>query len=168
MLPKASSNDALQWNSLFAGSSTRATDHRCEHVNNRTGEVALSRDLRLIDVTMIGVGGIVGAGIFVLTGIAAGALYAPGFGRFATESWRLAGGKSYTLLKRRRKLGDLLIAAGDSAPARHIDQFRPGASALPQTLACFSEELVSTGLRVHAPVVCQLPLVAEVRERSSL
>ena len=72
MLPKASSNDALQWNSLFAGSSTRATDHRCEHVNNRPGEVALSRDLRLIDVTMIGIGGMIGAGIFVLTGIAAG------------------------------------------------------------------------------------------------
>jgi basic amino acid/polyamine antiporter, APA family len=40
--------------------------------NNKTGEVALSRDLRLIDVTMIGIGGMIGAGIFVLTGIAAG------------------------------------------------------------------------------------------------
>ena len=41
-------------------------------MNNRTNEVALSRDLRLIDVTMIGIGGMIGAGIFVLTGIAAG------------------------------------------------------------------------------------------------
>jgi amino acid transporter/nucleotide-binding universal stress UspA family protein len=35
-------------------------------------EVMLSRDLKLFDVTMIGVGGMIGAGIFVLTGIAAG------------------------------------------------------------------------------------------------
>ena len=35
-------------------------------------EVTLSRDLNLFTVTMIGVGGMVGAGIFVLTGIAAG------------------------------------------------------------------------------------------------
>lgn len=35
-------------------------------------EVALSRDLKLFDVTMIGVGAMIGAGIFVLTGIAAG------------------------------------------------------------------------------------------------
>jgi basic amino acid/polyamine antiporter, APA family len=45
--------------------------------NNPTGgangvEVSLSRDLKLFDVTMIGVGGMIGAGIFVLTGIAAG------------------------------------------------------------------------------------------------
>ena len=39
---------------------------------NETGEVSLSRDLRLLDVTMIGIGGMIGAGIFVLTGIAAG------------------------------------------------------------------------------------------------
>jgi amino acid transporter len=36
------------------------------------GEVTLSRDLNLFTVTMIGVGGMIGAGIFVLTGIAAG------------------------------------------------------------------------------------------------
>ena len=41
-------------------------------MDNKPGEVALSRDLRLIDVTMIGIGGMIGAGIFVLTGIAAG------------------------------------------------------------------------------------------------
>ena len=41
-------------------------------MENTTGEVTLSRDLRLIDVTMIGIGGMIGAGIFVLTGIAAG------------------------------------------------------------------------------------------------
>jgi amino acid transporter len=35
--------------------------------------VTLSRDLRLMDITMIGVGAMIGAGIFVLTGIAAGA-----------------------------------------------------------------------------------------------
>ncbi len=36
-------------------------------------EVSLSRDLGLFDVTMIGVGAMIGAGIFVLTGVAAGA-----------------------------------------------------------------------------------------------
>jgi nucleotide-binding universal stress UspA family protein len=36
-------------------------------------EVSLSRDLKLFDITMIGVGGMIGAGIFALTGIAAGA-----------------------------------------------------------------------------------------------
>ncbi len=35
-------------------------------------EVTLSRDLRLLDITMIGVGAMIGAGIFVLTGSAAG------------------------------------------------------------------------------------------------
>jgi amino acid transporter/nucleotide-binding universal stress UspA family protein len=43
---------------------------------NRSAEVphgvALSRDLGLFTITMIGVGGMVGAGVFVLTGIAAG------------------------------------------------------------------------------------------------
>ena len=34
-------------------------------------DVRLSREMRLIDVTMIGVGAMIGAGIFVLTGIAA-------------------------------------------------------------------------------------------------
>ncbi len=38
----------------------------------RSTEVALSRDLKLFDITMIGVGAMIGAGIFVLTGIAAG------------------------------------------------------------------------------------------------
>lgn len=37
-----------------------------------TMEVRLSREMRLIDITMIGVGAMIGAGIFVLTGIAAG------------------------------------------------------------------------------------------------
>ena len=41
-------------------------------MHNRRAEVALSRDLGLFTVTMIGVGGMIGAGIFVLTGIAAG------------------------------------------------------------------------------------------------
>ena len=35
-------------------------------------EVRLSREMRLMDVTLIGVGAMIGAGIFVLTGIAAG------------------------------------------------------------------------------------------------
>jgi amino acid transporter/nucleotide-binding universal stress UspA family protein len=35
-------------------------------------EVRLSRELKLLDITMIGVGAMIGAGIFVLTGIAAG------------------------------------------------------------------------------------------------
>jgi amino acid transporter/nucleotide-binding universal stress UspA family protein len=35
-------------------------------------EVTLSRDLGLFDITMIGVGAMIGAGIFVLTGVAAG------------------------------------------------------------------------------------------------
>ncbi len=35
-------------------------------------EISLARDLGLLDVTMIGVGAMIGAGIFVLTGIAAG------------------------------------------------------------------------------------------------
>lgn len=38
----------------------------------RNLEVRLSREMRLLDVTMIGVGAMIGAGIFVLTGIAAG------------------------------------------------------------------------------------------------
>lgn len=39
----------------------------------RPMDVTLSRDLGLFDVTMIGVGAMIGAGIFVLTGLAAGA-----------------------------------------------------------------------------------------------
>lgn len=35
-------------------------------------EISLSRDLKLFDITMIGIGAMIGAGIFVLTGIAAG------------------------------------------------------------------------------------------------
>ena len=35
-------------------------------------EVTLSRDLNLFTITMIGVGGMIGAGILALTGIAAG------------------------------------------------------------------------------------------------
>jgi len=41
-------------------------------VANQHVRIALSRDLGLFTITMIGVGGMIGAGIFVLTGIAAG------------------------------------------------------------------------------------------------
>lgn len=40
-------------------------------------EVTLSRDLGLFTITMIGVGGMIGAGIFVLTGIASGVADSP-------------------------------------------------------------------------------------------
>jgi amino acid transporter/nucleotide-binding universal stress UspA family protein len=40
--------------------------------NNSTVKITLTRDLGLFDITMIGVGAMIGAGIFVLTGIAAG------------------------------------------------------------------------------------------------
>ena len=40
--------------------------------HSNSGEVTLSRTLGLLDITMIGVGAMIGAGIFVLTGIAAG------------------------------------------------------------------------------------------------
>jgi amino acid transporter/nucleotide-binding universal stress UspA family protein len=42
------------------------------NLSHRNEEVALSRTLGLLDITMIGVGAMIGAGIFVLTGIAAG------------------------------------------------------------------------------------------------
>jgi amino acid transporter/nucleotide-binding universal stress UspA family protein len=42
------------------------------HHKNPTVTITLTRDLGLFDVTMIGVGAMIGAGIFVLTGIAAG------------------------------------------------------------------------------------------------
>lgn len=41
-------------------------------MSNETNEVTLSRTLSLFDITMIGVGAMIGAGVFVLTGIAAG------------------------------------------------------------------------------------------------
>lgn len=42
------------------------------HTQTGSEEITLSRTLGLLDVTMIGVGAMIGAGIFVLTGIAAG------------------------------------------------------------------------------------------------
>jgi amino acid transporter len=40
--------------------------------NNQEVEVSFSRSLGLFDASMIGIGAMIGAGIFVLTGIAAG------------------------------------------------------------------------------------------------
>ncbi len=51
--------------------------HPRRSANGGNVEVTLSRDLRLLDITMIGIGGMIGAGIFVLTGVAAG-LAGPG------------------------------------------------------------------------------------------
>ena len=45
---------------------------RSSQPSQRQIEVKLSRDLSFIDVTMIGVAGMIGAGVFALTGIAAG------------------------------------------------------------------------------------------------
>lgn len=42
------------------------------HNNHNNADITLSRTLGLLDITMIGVGAMIGAGIFVLTGIAAG------------------------------------------------------------------------------------------------
>ena len=43
-----------------------------EAVRSSVGEPTFARNLGLFDATMIGVGAMIGAGIFVLTGIAAG------------------------------------------------------------------------------------------------
>ena len=43
-----------------------------DKIKNVPFEVTLSRDLSLFDITMIGVGAMIGAGIFVLKEIAAG------------------------------------------------------------------------------------------------
>ena len=40
--------------------------------NSNSREITLSRTLGLMDITMIGIGAMIGAGIFVLIGIAAG------------------------------------------------------------------------------------------------
>ena len=42
------------------------------NTHNKADKVTLSRTLGLFDITMIGIGAMIGAGIFVLIGIAAG------------------------------------------------------------------------------------------------
>jgi len=58
----------------FAGRQGRfqRIEKRMMEANSGREKITLSRDLSLFTVTMIGIGGMIGAGIFVLTGIAAG------------------------------------------------------------------------------------------------
>ncbi len=51
---------------------TVQTNNKSSSTSSQDTQVGLSRDLSLFSVTMIGVGAMIGAGIFVLTGIAAG------------------------------------------------------------------------------------------------
>jgi len=53
-------------------SQTKDTGATAPQTVSPSSEVRLSREMRLLDITMIGVGAMIGAGIFVLTGIAAG------------------------------------------------------------------------------------------------
>ena len=52
--------------------SNKKAGFQSSHPSHKKTSVGLSRDLSLFSVTMIGVGAMIGAGIFVLTGIAAG------------------------------------------------------------------------------------------------
>ncbi|MGB6867209.1 MAG: APC family permease, partial [Candidatus Aminicenantaceae bacterium] len=51
---------------------TAQTNNKSSSNSSQDNQIGLSRDLSLFSVTMIGVGAMIGAGIFVLTGIAAG------------------------------------------------------------------------------------------------
>jgi Amino acid permease len=61
------------WDGDFCGPKFVRYDPRMEEtVKKFEAEVRLSRELKLMDATLIGVRAMIGAGIFVLTGIAAG------------------------------------------------------------------------------------------------
>jgi len=45
---------------------------QARQAGNQEPRTELSRDLGLLDIVMVGVAGMIGAGIFVLTGLAAG------------------------------------------------------------------------------------------------
>jgi len=71
-------NHPLKLNhNLQIGRESKAKENGMARMAKRTEKntvvpVTLTRDLKLFDITMIGVGAMIGAGIFVLTGIAAG------------------------------------------------------------------------------------------------
>ena len=66
--------DSIGWNSkeLTHNEEVHSVESTSQTSTSQRFEVSLSRDLRLFDITMIGVGAMIGAGIFGLTGIAAG------------------------------------------------------------------------------------------------
>jgi amino acid transporter/nucleotide-binding universal stress UspA family protein len=64
--------EVAYWSFCCVGPSSPGQKRGNVEDRHSSQEVTLSRDLKLLDITMIGIGGMIGAGIFVLTGIAAG------------------------------------------------------------------------------------------------